>query len=304
MKYLWLCLALAVKRGQVSGRKNSYDQVENVRHCFRFSIHDLFAGGLLHNQCSAWNFHWLWPGLHHDSWSTGTSCVCPGTAWLREEPLRFLESNMRHWLQRFRNSCPEFASGPGSPPDGSEISRIRSRLQERSTTAWARRRSRGCTATCTWRGTASEASCWRPGSRTTRIAPKVLLEGEILMIKAILFPTGIILLGSYLPDLFGSHENVFQVPVLTAVGELDGLTISFVFRSSIFYWHQVLILLYSSCNDNDWLMSGSGKNLRRQKTWLGCLDDSPFMLSMMQTMDRSYSHCMRCFVKWIEWWDG
>jgi len=41
---------------------------------------------------------------------------------------------------------------------------------------------------------------------------------------------GIILLGSYLPDLFGSHENVFQVPVLTAVGELDGLTISFVFR--------------------------------------------------------------------------
>ena len=55
------------------------------------------------------------------------------------------------------------------------------------------------------------------------------------MIKAILFPTGIILLGSYLPDLFGSHENVFQVPVLTAVGELDGLTISFVFRSSMFY---------------------------------------------------------------------
>merc|ERR1719331_1645393 len=32
------------------------------------------------------------------------------------------------------------------------------------------------------------------------------------------------------PDLFGSHENVFQVPVLTAVGELDGLTVSFVFR--------------------------------------------------------------------------
>ena len=52
------------------------------------------------------------------------------------------------------------------------------------------------------------------------------------MFQAILFQTGIVLLGSYLPDLFGSHENVFQVPVLTAVGELDGLTVSFVFRSS------------------------------------------------------------------------
>ena len=55
------------------------------------------------------------------------------------------------------------------------------------------------------------------------------------MIQAILFLTGIVLLGSYLPDLFGSHENVFQVPVLTAVGELDGLTVSFVFRSPIFF---------------------------------------------------------------------
>merc|ERR1712215_370478 len=41
---------------------------------------------------------------------------------------------------------------------------------------------------------------------------------------------GIILLGSYLPDLFGDHSNQFPVPVLTAVGELDGLTISYVLR--------------------------------------------------------------------------
>jgi len=41
---------------------------------------------------------------------------------------------------------------------------------------------------------------------------------------------GIILLGSYLPDLFGDESNQFPVPVLTAVGELDGLTISYVYR--------------------------------------------------------------------------
>jgi len=41
---------------------------------------------------------------------------------------------------------------------------------------------------------------------------------------------GIILLGSYLPDLFGDESNVFPVPVLTAVGELDGLTLSYVYR--------------------------------------------------------------------------
>ena len=41
---------------------------------------------------------------------------------------------------------------------------------------------------------------------------------------------GIILLGSYLPDLFGDHSNAFPVPVLTAVGELDGLTLSYVYR--------------------------------------------------------------------------
>jgi len=41
---------------------------------------------------------------------------------------------------------------------------------------------------------------------------------------------GIILLGSYLPDLFGDDSNEFPVPVLTAVGELDGLTISYVYR--------------------------------------------------------------------------
>jgi len=41
---------------------------------------------------------------------------------------------------------------------------------------------------------------------------------------------GIILLGSYLPDLFGDESNAFPVPVLTAVGELDGLTLSYVYR--------------------------------------------------------------------------
>merc|ERR1711935_195853 len=40
----------------------------------------------------------------------------------------------------------------------------------------------------------------------------------------------IILLGSYLPDLFGDHSNSFPVPVLTAVGELDGMTLSYVAR--------------------------------------------------------------------------
>ena len=42
---------------------------------------------------------------------------------------------------------------------------------------------------------------------------------------------GIILIGSYLPDLFGDQSNAFPVPVLTVVGELDGLTISYVYRS-------------------------------------------------------------------------
>ena len=41
---------------------------------------------------------------------------------------------------------------------------------------------------------------------------------------------GIILVGSYLPDLFGDQSNQFPVPVLTAVGELDGMTISCVYR--------------------------------------------------------------------------
>ena len=41
---------------------------------------------------------------------------------------------------------------------------------------------------------------------------------------------GIILVGSYLPDLFGDQSNQFPVPVLTAVGELDGMTISYVYR--------------------------------------------------------------------------
>ena len=47
---------------------------------------------------------------------------------------------------------------------------------------------------------------------------------------------GIILLGSYLPDLFGDHDNTFPVPVLTAVGELDGMTLSFVYRE----WEEAL----------------------------------------------------------------
>jgi len=47
---------------------------------------------------------------------------------------------------------------------------------------------------------------------------------------------GIILLGSYLPDLFGDHDNTFPVPVLTAVGELDGMTLSFVYRE----WQEAL----------------------------------------------------------------
>ena len=41
---------------------------------------------------------------------------------------------------------------------------------------------------------------------------------------------GIILVGSYLPDLFGDTSNQFPMPVLTMVGELDGLTISYVLR--------------------------------------------------------------------------
>jgi len=44
---------------------------------------------------------------------------------------------------------------------------------------------------------------------------------------------GIILVGSYLPDLFGDQSNQFPVPVLTAVGELDGMTISYVYREWI-----------------------------------------------------------------------
>lgn len=73
--------------------------------------------------------------------------------------------------------------------------------------------------------------------RTTLTAQQVFIEayykeGAIGIANNVL--QGIVLLGSYLPDLFGSHENVFQVPVLTAVGELDGLTISFVFRLSLF----------------------------------------------------------------------
>lgn len=41
---------------------------------------------------------------------------------------------------------------------------------------------------------------------------------------------GILLLGSYLPDLFGTNENTFPVPVLTAIGELDGGAVSYLYR--------------------------------------------------------------------------
>ena len=41
---------------------------------------------------------------------------------------------------------------------------------------------------------------------------------------------GVVLLGSYLPDLLGDQSNEFPVPVLTAVGGLDGLTLSYVYR--------------------------------------------------------------------------
>ena len=47
-----------------------------------------------------------------------------------KKPLRFLGSNMLHWLQRYKNTSLEFVSGPVSPPAGSETSRTRSRLQE------------------------------------------------------------------------------------------------------------------------------------------------------------------------------
>ena len=52
---------------------------------------------------------------------------------------------------------------------------------------------------------------------------------------------GILLIGSYLPDLFGDQSNQFPVPVLTVVGELDGLTISYVYRSTIC---SIQVLLY------------------------------------------------------------
>ena len=37
-------------------------------------------------------------------------------------------------------------------------------------------------------------------------------------------------MGSYLPDLFGDSSNSFPVPVFTVVGELDGMTLSYVYR--------------------------------------------------------------------------
>ena len=40
---------------------------------------------------------------------------------------------------------------------------------------------------------------------------------------------GLILFGSYLPDM-PSTNNTFPVPVLSAVGTLDGLTLSVAFR--------------------------------------------------------------------------
>ena len=51
-----------------------------------------------------------------------------------KKTLRFLGSNMLHWLQRYKNTSLEFVSGPVSPPAGSETSRTRSRSQEPWTT--------------------------------------------------------------------------------------------------------------------------------------------------------------------------
>ena len=105
-------------------------------------------------------------------------------------------------------------------------------------------------------------------------------EGAIGIANNVL--QGIVLLGSYLPDLFGSHENVFQVPVLTAVGELDGLTISFVFRLSLFSWSD----REERFTFGIIFWTGSGKNPRRRKTWSECLVASLSMSSTMRTMDR------------------
>ena len=46
--------------------------------------------------------------------------------------------------------------------------------------------------------------------------------------------TGIILYGSYLPNGFGGNgdTNVFPVPVLTAMGSLDGGALSYVTREA------------------------------------------------------------------------
>ena len=180
-----------------------------------------------------------------------------------ENFLRFLDSSTRLWSPRSRGSCRESVCGRGSPPAGLATSPTRSRSPAPWTTAWARRTSRACTATSTWPGTAWAASCWRPGLRTTLTAQQVFIEayykeGAIGIANNVL--QGIVLLGSYLPDLFGSHENVFQVPVLTAVGELDGLTISFVFRLSLFSWSKERFS-FNNFFDREWKESQEAEDL-------------------------------------------
>ena len=85
-------------------------------------------------------------------------------------------------------------------------------------------------AQSTSRVTALAASCWKPTSRYRKVFLFVFAIRKAVQDHAEK-AAGIILIGSYLPDLFGDQSNAFPVPVLTVVGELDGMTISYVYRS-------------------------------------------------------------------------
>ena len=198
MKYLWLCLALAVKRGQVSRAKCAPGK-KIIRQCWKWSTSFWFSPTMIFLQAASCTIN---APLETSTGSDLGFIMIPGAQVLLafvlvqvqvqgpglssghleqkpihcEKPLRFLVNNMGHWSQRSRNSCLEFGSGPGLPPAGLETSQTRSRLPAPSTTVWARRMSRACMGMCTWGGTASEASCWRPGSRITLIELKVILE--------------------------------------------------------------------------------------------------------------------------------
>ena len=92
----------------------------------------------------------------------------------------------------------------------------------------------------------SRGELWRPylhrRSQSGRHHAGDIYQGTIKLVKLCFYKrdsvqdhaekaAGIILIGSYLPDLFGDQSNAFPVPVLTVVGELDGMTISYVYRS-------------------------------------------------------------------------